>query len=183
MLLRQAYLSVTKAFALLRLPPISDQAEDAEILALRHQITVLEGQLGRTRPRFSPADRAFLAALLHRLAPNALRRVSAAGAPGNGAALASGPARPPPGPGPSAQVVHGPCARSGSWCCAWHGRNPPGATAGSAFWVPPRTRPRRGSPGPRRTRRAWTTTSSAAIRRGTGRHTVHDRFGLPGDHS
>ncbi|HWO64741.1 MAG TPA: integrase core domain-containing protein, partial [Umezawaea sp.] len=38
------------------------------------QITVPERQLGRTRPRFSPADRAFLAALLHRLAPNALRR-------------------------------------------------------------------------------------------------------------
>src|SRR4051812_1711082 len=74
MLLRLAYLSVTNAFALLHLLQTSDQAKDAEILALSHQITVLERQLGRTRPRFSPADRAFLAALLHRLAPNALRR-------------------------------------------------------------------------------------------------------------
>ena len=38
-----------------------------EILALRHQIAVLERQLGTTRPRFCPGDRAFLAALLHRL--------------------------------------------------------------------------------------------------------------------
>ena len=67
MLLRLAYLSVTNAFALLRLLPMSDRDKDVEILALRHQITVLERQLGRTRPRFSPADRAFLAALLHRL--------------------------------------------------------------------------------------------------------------------
>ena len=46
---------------------MSDRDKDAEILALRHQITVLKRQLGTTRPRFSPADRAFLAALLHRL--------------------------------------------------------------------------------------------------------------------
>ena len=53
-------------FALLRLLPVSDRDKDIEILALRHQIMVLERQLGGTRPRFSPADRAFLAALLHR---------------------------------------------------------------------------------------------------------------------
>ena len=61
MLLRLAYLSVTNVFALLRLLPVSDREKDAEILALRHQITVLERQLDTTRPRFSPADRAFLA--------------------------------------------------------------------------------------------------------------------------
>jgi len=58
---------VTSTFALLRLLPVSDRDKDIEILALRHQITVLERQLGATRPRFSPAGRAFLAALLHRL--------------------------------------------------------------------------------------------------------------------
>lgn len=58
--LRLAYLSVTNAFALLRLLPMSDRDNDVEILALQHQITVLEHQLGSTRPRFSPADRAFL---------------------------------------------------------------------------------------------------------------------------
>ncbi|MGM1061362.1 hypothetical protein [Saccharothrix sp. Mg75] len=65
---------MTNAFALLRLLPASDRDKDAEILVLRHQITVLERQLGKTRPRFSPGDRAFLAALLHRLPTEALRR-------------------------------------------------------------------------------------------------------------
>jgi hypothetical protein len=63
MLLRLAYLSAANAVALLRLLPMSARAKDVEILALRHQITVLERQLGTTRPRFSPADRAFLVAL------------------------------------------------------------------------------------------------------------------------
>jgi transposase InsO family protein len=73
-LLRLAYLSVTNAFALLQLLPASDRDKDAEILALRHQITVLQRQLGTNRPRFSPADRAFLAALLHRLPREVLGR-------------------------------------------------------------------------------------------------------------
>ncbi|MGW5695707.1 hypothetical protein ACWEWX_33665 [Streptomyces asiaticus] len=47
MLLRLAYLGVTNAFAVLRLLPMSDQDKDAEILALRHQIAVLERQLGK----------------------------------------------------------------------------------------------------------------------------------------
>ncbi|MEU7528069.1 integrase [Saccharothrix sp. NPDC042600] len=75
MLLRLAYLGVTNTFALLRLLPLSDRDKDTEILALRHQIMVLQRQLGDTRPRFSPADRAFLAALLHRLPAQALRRL------------------------------------------------------------------------------------------------------------
>src|SRR5437667_12583904 len=61
-------------FALLRLLPMSDQAKEVEILALRHQIIVLERQLGKARPRFSLADRAFLAALLHRLPRDVLGR-------------------------------------------------------------------------------------------------------------
>ncbi|MDQ2589130.1 integrase core domain-containing protein [Saccharothrix yanglingensis] len=75
MLLRLAYLGVTNAFALLRLLPMSDRDKDTEILALRHQITVLERQLGDARPRFSPNDRAFLTALLHRIPVDALRRL------------------------------------------------------------------------------------------------------------
>jgi putative transposase len=73
-LLRLAYLTVTNLFALLRLLPVSDRNKDAEILALRHQITVLERQLGGTRPWFSPADRALLAALLNRLPRGLLGR-------------------------------------------------------------------------------------------------------------
>ncbi|WP_123746826.1 hypothetical protein [Saccharothrix texasensis] len=75
MLLRLAYLGVTNAFTLLRLLPMSDRDKDTEILALRHQITILQRQLGDARPRFSPSDRAFLAALLHRLPTDALHRL------------------------------------------------------------------------------------------------------------
>src|SRR4051794_32831228 len=67
MLLRLAYLGITNAFALLRLLPGSDRDKDAEILALRHQLGVLQRQLGGHRGRFDPADRAWLAALLHQL--------------------------------------------------------------------------------------------------------------------
>jgi putative transposase len=73
-LLRLAYLAVTNVFALLRLLPVSDRDKDVEILALRHQIMVLERQLGKARPRFSLADRAFLAALLHQLPRDVLGR-------------------------------------------------------------------------------------------------------------
>ncbi|MFE7329548.1 hypothetical protein ACFU8W_32105 [Streptomyces sp. NPDC057565] len=37
---------MTNAFAMLRLLPMSDRGKGVEILALRHQITVLERQLG-----------------------------------------------------------------------------------------------------------------------------------------
>jgi hypothetical protein len=74
-LLRLAYLGVSHALALLRLLPMSDRDKDIEILALRHQITVFERQLGKRRLRFDAADRAFLAALLHRLPMDVLRRV------------------------------------------------------------------------------------------------------------
>ena len=75
MLLRLAYLGMANTFAMLRLLPMSDGAKDAQILALRHQITVLERQLGKGKVRFTPGDRAFLAALLHRLPMDVLRRV------------------------------------------------------------------------------------------------------------
>jgi hypothetical protein len=47
----------------------------AEILALRHQVMVLQRQMGERRVRFEPADRALLAALLHRPPMDVLRRV------------------------------------------------------------------------------------------------------------
>jgi len=58
-LLRLAYLGVTNVFALLRLLPMSNRDKDAEILALRHQLSVLQRQLGPDRVRFTPGDRAF----------------------------------------------------------------------------------------------------------------------------
>ena len=73
MLLRLTYLGVTNALALLRLLLMSDRDKDAEILALRHQITVLQRQLHGEKVRFTPIDRAWLAAVLHRLRRNVLR--------------------------------------------------------------------------------------------------------------
>jgi len=74
-LLRLAYLGVSNAFALLRLPPMSDRDKDAEILALRHELVVLQRQLGANRVRFTPTDRALLAALLHHLPRRVLGRL------------------------------------------------------------------------------------------------------------
>jgi putative transposase len=72
-LLRLAYLTVTNTFAVLRLLPMSDRDKDVEILALRHQLAVLQRHLGPRTVAFTPADRAFLAALLHPLPRQALR--------------------------------------------------------------------------------------------------------------
>jgi transposase InsO family protein len=72
-LLRLAYLGVTNAFAVLRLLPMSNRDKDVEILALRHQLMVLERHLGKEKVRFDAGDRAFLAALLHRLPRDVLR--------------------------------------------------------------------------------------------------------------
>jgi putative transposase len=54
---------------------MSSQEKDAEILALRHQLSVLQRQLGPDRVRFTPADRTLLAALLHGLPRDVLKRL------------------------------------------------------------------------------------------------------------
>ena len=109
MLLRLAYLSVTNVFALLRLLPMSNQDKDAEILALRHQLLVLQRQLDPGRVRFTPVDRAMLAALLNRFPEGRAQVTAPGGAPGYRAPLAprhaGAPARPPvpaPASGPTA---------------------------------------------------------------------------------
>ena len=73
MLLRLAYLGITNAFALLRLLPGGVRDKDIEILSLRHQLAVLQRQLDGQQVRFEPADRAWLAALLHPLPRPTLR--------------------------------------------------------------------------------------------------------------
>ncbi|MBO2457466.1 hypothetical protein [Actinomadura violacea] len=75
MLLRLAYLAVTSAFAVLRLLPMTDRDKDTEILVLRHRTAVLERRLAGKRVRFTTADRAFVAALLHRLPSGVLWRM------------------------------------------------------------------------------------------------------------
>ena len=73
MLLRLLYLAVSNFFAFFRLLPMSDVDKDIEILTLRHQLAVLRRQIDR--PRLTAADRAFLAALLHRLPRARLRQL------------------------------------------------------------------------------------------------------------
>ncbi|TKA03134.1 integrase core domain-containing protein [Actinacidiphila oryziradicis] len=73
MLLRLSYLAVSGVFAFIRLLPVSDVDKDIEILTLRHQLAVLQRQIDR--PRVTPTDRAFLAALLHRLPRPKLRQL------------------------------------------------------------------------------------------------------------
>ena len=53
---------------------MNNLAKDAEILALRHQISILQRQLDPEKAKFTPEDRAFLAALLQPLPREALRR-------------------------------------------------------------------------------------------------------------
>jgi len=74
-LLRLAYLTVTNAFAALRLLPMSDRDKDVEILALRHQLAVLQRHIGSHRAMLAPEDRAFLTALLKPLPRDSLRQL------------------------------------------------------------------------------------------------------------
>src|SRR5258708_5425159 len=53
---------------------MSSRDKDAEILVLRHQLSVLQRQLGPDRVRFTTGDRALLAALRHRLPRDVLKR-------------------------------------------------------------------------------------------------------------
>jgi transposase len=72
-LLRLSYLALTGMFTMLRLLAMSDADKDVEILTLRHQLAVLQRQLDK--PRLTPPDRAFLAALLHKIPRPTLRRL------------------------------------------------------------------------------------------------------------
>ncbi|CAG6395306.1 integrase core domain-containing protein [Streptomyces cocklensis] len=71
MLPRLAYLAATNAFAVLRLLPVCDRDNDIEILALRHQLLVLQSQVGK--PTFTDTDRVILSGLLHHLPTDKLR--------------------------------------------------------------------------------------------------------------
>ncbi|EWM12160.1 hypothetical protein [Kutzneria sp. 744] len=75
MLIRFAHLTVIQAFAVLRLSRKTDCEKGIEILALRHQLTVLHRQLGNRRLQLRPEDRALLAALLVPLARTTLHRL------------------------------------------------------------------------------------------------------------
>ncbi|WP_432045906.1 integrase core domain-containing protein [Streptomyces asiaticus] len=73
MLLRLLYLTLTNVFTLIRLLPRNEHDKDAEILALRHQLTVLQRQTDK--PKLTWPDRALLAALLRPLPRIHLRQL------------------------------------------------------------------------------------------------------------
>ena len=72
MALRLAYLTLGRVLSWLALLARSDTAKDAEILVLRHEVTVLRRT--NQRPTLTWIDRAFLSALA-RLLPTQLRQV------------------------------------------------------------------------------------------------------------
>jgi transposase InsO family protein len=72
-LLRLVYLAATHALALLRPLLMGEREKEVEILVLRHQLLVLQRQVGR--PVFTDVDRAVLAGLLHHLPRERLRRL------------------------------------------------------------------------------------------------------------
>jgi hypothetical protein len=129
--MRLAYLGVANVFALLRPLPMSSRDKDAEILVLRHQLLVVQPQLGPDRVRFTAPDRALLAALLHGLPENVLRRLHLVVRPGtvlrsliwSRAGMAAGRDL-------GTRAGGGPCARSASGCSGWSARTQDGDTAG-----------------------------------------------------
>jgi len=74
-LLRLIYLAIVNLFSALRLLSMSERDRDAEILVLRHQISLLQRQLGEKRVRVTSTDRAILSALLSPLPRTVLRRL------------------------------------------------------------------------------------------------------------
>src|SRR6185437_14364647 len=103
-----------------RLLPMSDRDKDIEILMLRHQISVLQRQLGATRPRFEPADRALLAVLLAPVPRATLRRLQLIIRPDTVLRWHRDLVRriTPNAAGENTPVDHAPSHRSAGWCSA-----------------------------------------------------------------
>jgi len=168
-LLRLSYLALTNVFAFVRLLPVSNVDKDVEILALRHQLAVLQRQIDK--PRLAPPDRAFLAALLHRLPRPTLRQLHLIVSPDTVLrwhrdllrrhhATASRPKR--PGRPPVVRSVRALVLRLAKENASWGYRRVHGELAGLGTKVAPSTvweilRNAGIDPVPERDRQTWTT--------------------------
>ena len=108
---------VRLVFARIGLLTLSGDRRDAEILALRHQVLVLQRQVAR--PRFTEADRTILAVLSQALDRRRLSEVFLIVQAGDGVGLASTSRRPPldPAADSTSRVGHPPRRRSDGWSC------------------------------------------------------------------
>ncbi len=91
------YLTVSRLFAWLRLSRRCESWKSAEILLLRHQLAVLQRQVG-PRPKLSWADRAFIALLLDATPKRRRARLASDGYTADRLALASRHCPSPLGP-------------------------------------------------------------------------------------
>ena len=136
MCLRFVFLLITRVAAGLRLSRREEMWKTAEILILRHQLSVLQRRQPR-RPKLDWADRALLADPARRHTESAAPRTAAADHPGHDRALAPRHRPPPLGRQVRARQEAGqrPGATSGPWSGGWLARTPTGDTAGStANW-------------------------------------------------
>src|SRR6266480_3357044 len=138
MCLQFMFFLTTRAASWLRLSRREETWKTAEILILRHQLTVLQRQQAR-RPNLNWADRALLATLIGVIPKPAAegcgcwspRTRSCAGTATSSAAAG------PPGPYTARPVGQPPAGTSRPWSSDWPARTPNGATAGSTgnWWI------------------------------------------------
>jgi hypothetical protein len=131
MCLRFVFLLITRVAAWLRLSQREETWKTAEILILRHQLTILQRRCPH-RPHFNWADRVLLATLLgvipkarrHGMRLLVTRRLSCAGTETLCAAAG------PPGPCAAGVAARRPGGTSRLWSADWPARTPNGGTAG-----------------------------------------------------
>lgn len=141
--LKPIFLIVSRAVSLLRLSRRESWWKDAEILILRHQLTVAERERPTARARLTWPDRAFLALLVGMLQSIGSLRcgsssLQAPSCDGITTSCAAGGRAGQPNAVPGALAR---TARSDRWCCGWPVRTNPGGTGrstaswpGSASW-------------------------------------------------